>query len=397
MNVQRISRGCNFPEPSHTLLTNQQGLYVFQSESAAGMNGRRSSIGHNSSAAVKKPSYSQSPHLSWTLPQKRSNQSPTSERFRDLEAHLRSSSRICSAKRLKGPTTTPLPDPPSSLNPTNTTGLSRPTLDSFNSETVSPERVAPAEFPGDQLDPDRPKALRSPFEYTQRLVTSHVDPDAKKDIQRLDANELVPSEKSSRYIYYAPTNCYNKPYQAFGVHRNVPNRQLSYGEPCREVAPRCLHKTKGSRELRHEAERNAEDYNLEMYSDSTLDASAARPDHCEGTWSKPRLWLDLSEQEDTIQEAVSIMKQMREYKTQLPKFYAEYGTARSHNQNKPIKASNGLYTESPTSDQPLRNNDARLPRSRPRYTLPRYTASDPSILTVHGRSWYRICRRRLEI
>ena len=320
MDVQRISRGCNSPEPSHTLLTKQQGLYVFQPESPAGMNGRPSSTGHDSSAFVKEPSYFQSPHLSWTLPQKRSNQSLTSERFGDLEAHPRASSGICSAKRLKGPTTAPLPDPPSSYKPANTTGLSWPFPDSFDSETVSPERAAPVEFPGDQLDPDRPKALRSPFEYTQRLVTSHVDPNAKKDIQRLDAKETVSSEKSSRYIYYAPTNCYNKPDQEFGVNRKVPNRQLSYGDPFREIAPRCLHKTKGSRELRHEAERHAEDYNLEMCSGSTLVASASRPYRSQGTWSKPRLWLDLSEQEDTIQEAVSIMKQTRKNRSNYRSF-----------------------------------------------------------------------------
>ena len=311
MDVQRISRGCNFPQSSHTLLTNQQELYAFQVDFPTGMNGRPSSTRQNPSAVVKERSYSHSPHLLWTLPQKRSSQSLISERFGDLEAHPRVSSGIYSAKRLKGSTTAPLPDPPSSYDSAITTGLLRPFLDFFDSETVSPERAAPAEFPGDQLDPDRPKALRSPFEYTQRLVARHVDPNAKKDIQHLDANETAPSEESSRYIYYAPTNCYDKPDQTFGVPRKVPNRQLSYGDPSREVAPRCLHKTKGSRELRHEAERYAEDYNLEMCSDSTLVASAARPHHSEGTRSKPRLWLDLSEQEDTIQEAVSIRKQTR--------------------------------------------------------------------------------------
>ena len=311
MDVQRISRGCNFTESSQTWLTNQQGLYALQVDLPTGMNGRPSSTRQNPSAVMKERSCSQSPLVLWTLPQKRSNQSLTSERFGDLEAHPNASSGIYSAKRLKGPTTAPLPDPPSSYDSAYTTRLSRPLLDSFDSETVSPERAAPPEFPGDQLDPDRPKALRSPFEYTQRLVTSHVDLNAKRDIQRRDANETMHSEKSSRYIYYAPTNCYNKPDQAFGVHRKIPNRQLSYGDPSREMAPRCLHKSKGSWELRHEAERHAEDYNLEMCSDSTLDASAARPYHSKGKWSKSRLWLDLSEQEDTIQEAVSIMKQTR--------------------------------------------------------------------------------------
>lgn len=311
MDIQRISRGCNFLESSHTLLAKQQGLNAFQSDFQASMNGRPSSTGHTPSAVVKERSYSQPPHILWTLPQKRSNQSLSPERVGDPEAHPTAFSGIYSAKRLKGPKTAPLPGPSSSYDNTITTGLSRPFLDLFDSETVSPERAAPAEITSDQLDFDRSETLRSPFEYTQRLVTSHVDPNAKKDIQCLDANEAVPSEKFSRYIYYAPTNCYNKPDQALGVHRKVPNRQLSYGDPSREIAPRCLHKTKGSRELRHEAERHAEDYNLEMCSDSTLDPSTAVPYHSERTWSRPRLWLDLSEQEDTIQEAVSIMKQMR--------------------------------------------------------------------------------------
>lgn len=309
MDVQCISRECAFSESSLTLLTRQQESSAFQIDSPAGTNSRPISIRRNNrTAIVKGPSYTQPPQLLWTLPQKRSNQTLALERVEPERSHPRAFSGIHSAKRFKGPITPPLPSPLSSCNNVVTTGLSRPLLDFSEAKSLSPERAEPAESTGDQLDSDRPKTLRSPFEYTKELVTSQVDPNAKNDIHRFNPNGPVRSEKSSGYIYYAPTNPSNKTNQALDAHRRVPRRQLSYGDPPSKTGPRSLHKTTGSRELRYDAERHAEDFTLDSWSDRALNPSAAGPYRSELMRSEPRLWLDLAEQEDTIQEAVSILK-----------------------------------------------------------------------------------------
>ncbi|CAF9933187.1 hypothetical protein IMSHALPRED_009084 [Imshaugia aleurites] len=304
MGVQHISREYIFSEPSLALLTGQQNLNVFQFDSLAGTNSRPVSTGHNNrTRIVEKRGCPQSPHLLWTLPQKRSNQSLTSGRVEGPEqCHPRAFSDICSAKRWKGSVTAPLPSPLSSVV---TTRIPRPLLDFSEAKTVSLERTDSAEVTCDQTDCDRRKTLRSPFEYTHDFVTNKIDPNANNDIQRLDSNKPVHSKNSSGYIYYAPTNPSDAVSQVLDAHRRVPRRQLSYGDPPSKSGPRSLHKTTGSWELRQEAERYAEAYGLNSWLDSTSHASDARPYHSEPR-SKPRLWLDLSEQKDGIQEAVSI-------------------------------------------------------------------------------------------
>ncbi|KAF6233668.1 hypothetical protein HO173_008225 [Letharia columbiana] len=315
MDVQHLSRECPSSESSLTLLTSQQEISFFQPDFLAGTNSRLTSTGHNNSTTnVEERSCSQPPHTLWTLPQKRSNQSLTAGRVGDPdEPHPRVFSGIFSAKRLKGPITPPLPSPLSSCNNLVTTGLSQPLLDLSDAKAVSPKRAGPAEATEDQLDFDRLKPLRSPFEFRE-LVASQVDRYAKDGIQRFDLNRPMRSENSSGYIYYAPTNPSDKTDQTLHAHRRVPRRQLSYGDPRSRPGSRPLHRTTGSWELRHEAERHAEDLDLSFRSDSTSNVSAARPYHSEPIKSKPRLWLDLSEQ-DKIQEAVSILKLQEMQKT----------------------------------------------------------------------------------
>lgn len=315
MDFQHISREHAFSEASSTLLTSPVESSAFQLDFPAATNSKAISTGFNNrTTIVEERSYPQSPHLLLTLPQKRSNHSPISGTIGDVEeSHPRAFTEIYSAKRLKGSDTLPLPNPPWSCKITVATGSSRPLIDSSKANTVSPERADPAKITADQLNYDRPKTLRSPFEYTPKLLTSQID------IQRANSNRPVRSERSIGYIYYAPTNCSDKTNQQFDAHRRVPRRQLFYGgDPPSKPGPRSLHKTAGSWELRHEVERDAEDYDLDSWSDGTLNASAARPYRSEPIRSKPRLWLDLSEEKDNIQEAVSILK-LQVTQKQLPK------------------------------------------------------------------------------
>lgn len=311
MDVQHISRKHAFSETSLPLLTSQQELSAFQFDFPAGTNSSAVHTGHNDrTTIVEERSYPQPPHLSLTLPQKRPNHSLISGRVGDLEeSHPGVFSGVYPAKRLKGLIPPPLPSRLSSCNSVVTTGLSQPSLDFSELNIVSLERADPAEVTGDRLNSDRPKILRSPFEYTPELVNSQSDPIAEKDIQRFDPNRRVRSGKSSGYTYYAPTNPFDKTTQTLDTLRRVPHRQLSYGgDSPSKPGPRSLHKTTGSRELRHDAERDAEDYDLGSWSDTTFNASAARPCYSESTRSKARLWLDLSEEKVNIQEAVSMQK-----------------------------------------------------------------------------------------
>ena len=309
MNVQPTSRGHAFSESSLALLTRQQESSAFQFGFSAGTNGRTLSTGHaNRTTIMEERSYSEHPNMLWHLPQKRSNQSLNSGKVEGPdESQLRAFSQIYSAKPLKGPTVPSLPNLPSSCNDVVKTSASRPLPDFLKAQTVSQERADPTEVTGDQTHSGLAKTLRSPFEYTQELVPSQVDPVVKTDVQRFRSNRSVRGENSLGYIYYAPTNPSDKTGQTFGTHRRIPRRQLSYGDRSGKPGPRSLHKTAGSWELRHEAERHAEDYDLDSLSDSTSNASAARPYSSEPIRSKPRIWLDLSEQ-DKIQEAVSMRR-----------------------------------------------------------------------------------------
>ena len=309
MDVHHISREYAFSETSLTLLTSQQELSAFQSDFPAGTSAVHT--GHNNrTTIVEERSYPQPPYLSLTLPQKRPNHSLISGRVGDLEeSHPGVFTGVYPAKRLKGLITPPLPSPLSSCNSVVTTGLSQPSLDVSELNIVSLERADPAELTGDRLDSDRPKILRSPFEYTPELVNSQIDPIAEKDIQRFNPNRRVRSEKPSGYSYYAPTNPFDKTTQTLDTLRRVPRRQLSYGgDSPSKPGPRSLHKTTGSLELRHDAERHAEDYDLDSWSDTTFNASAARPYYSESTRSKARLWRSLSEEKANIQVAVSMQK-----------------------------------------------------------------------------------------
>lgn len=302
-----------FSKPSPTFLTSQKESGAFQIGFPAGMNRKPIGTEQIGRRTIAGQSYPRPSHLLWTLPRKRSSQSQTSGRAGEPEgSHPRTFSGLYTAKRLKGSFTPPLPSPSSSCKNVAMT------LHFLEAKTLSPERAGTAETTGSQLECGRPNTLRSPFEYTQKLITSQADPSAN-DNQRFDSKRPVCRESPSGYIYYAPTNPSEKTNQILDAHHRVPHRQLSYGDPPSKPEPRSLHKATGSWELRHEAERHAEDYNLDSRSTNTWSASAARFYHSEPIESKPRLWLDLSEQNGNIQKAVSIQK-LQVIQTLLPKF-----------------------------------------------------------------------------
>ena len=303
MDTQQLSKKPSFSS-SLTLPTAQQESRAFQSSPPIGTNVR---TGHSDrTTVVENRSNSQHSRLLWSLPQKRSIQNPSSGRVRGPEeSDTKAFPRVYSTKRLKGVNEPPLSSPVTLCNCVAASSLSRPLRDISEAKTQSLEQVDSAEATDDLLGFGHPKCLQSPFEYTQDPVTRRINQTAKNCIQRINHNELLCSGNSSGYFYFAPTNPSDKTNQPLDAAHMVPRRQLSYVDPPSKPRPRSLHKSAGSWELRHEAKRHSEDCNIQPRSDSTL---IARPYHSEPIRSKPRFWLDLSEQSDEIKKAVSISK-----------------------------------------------------------------------------------------
>ena len=255
----------------------------------------------------------QSPRLLRSLPQKRSNQSLTSGSSRDSsESRPGAFPSSYSVKRFKGPITPPSSSPLTSCKSVVTAGFSRPLPDFPEAEPLLLEQ---ADAINDQLESDRPKPLRSPFEYSRELATNQINQNAKRDIQRFGSRRPLLSGNSLRYMYFAPTNFSDT--QALNTPCRVPHRQLLYHDTSSKSGPRFLHKSTGSWGLRHEAERHA-DYNLACRSNSTSYASTDRSYQSEPKWSISRLWPELLDKENEIQEAVSIQKLVRR-QTSSPK------------------------------------------------------------------------------
>ena len=297
MDTQQFSSKHSFSGSSLTLPAPQQEPRAFHSSSPFGNNSRPVHTGQSdTSTVVDNRSIRQNSCLVWSLPQKRSNQNPSLGRVGDPEeTDTRAFSGVFLTKRLKRPVTPSLSSSVASCNYVPASGLSRQLRNISEAMTQSLERIDSAEATDDLLGSNHPKCLQSPFEYTQDPVTKGID-----------HNEPVYGKNSSGYFYFAPTNPSDKTFQALDAPpHKIPRRRLSYVDPPSKPRPRSLHKSIGSRELRHEAKRHAEDCNIQPRSDGTL---IARPYLSEPIRSKSRLWLDSSEQKDELREAVSISK-----------------------------------------------------------------------------------------
>ena len=293
-----------------TILTSNQELRAFQFSHPDGTNSRLVGTGYNNNRTSFVEERSS---LMWPMPQKRPSQTLSSGSVEDLEEiqpKVFSGNHL--AKRSKVPTTRPF------SSSTIMSSLSRPSLDIAKAKTVLPEQTDSVKATEDQFESDRSRTLRSPFKYTQEFVDSQVNSGARKDTQLFDPKAPSPKSRTSRYMYFAPMNPSVTTVLAADAYGRVPRRQLSYGTSSSKPRPRSLHKSNGSWELRHEAERHVENHKIETRSNSVLDAPLIRPYQDEHIRSKARLWLDSSEQRDDIQEAVSIPKPEKA-QVQLPK------------------------------------------------------------------------------
>ena len=300
--MDTIPREKAFSRSSLVFLERQQALDTFEFEFPSGTDCKSVSTGHDNRITIgENRDHPQSPPLFQSLPQKRSSHSLNSGRTGDPEeSQPRALFGFYSAKRFKGPIR---PRPLSSCDTVITASLSRQVPGVSEAEPMLLER---AEATDDQLESDRSKLLRSPFEYTRELATNQVEQIAERDIQHFSPRRPLLSGNSLRYIYFPPTNPSDT--QTLDPHCRVPYRQLLYRGSSSKAGPRSLHKSPGSCGLRYKAERHAEDHNLKRRLHSTSNTSTAIPFQSEPRRSSSRLWLELLEQEDEIQEAVSIQK-----------------------------------------------------------------------------------------
>lgn len=112
--------------------------------------------------------------------------------------------------------------------------------------------------------------------------------------------------RPSTYLFYPPRNPAENTTEASEFHRNIPRRQLHYGEPIRTPKPKSLHRATGSSELRRRADWKTDDNEFGCWLEGSLKASTTRPWFSEPARSKSWLWHDLVEEGEMIGEAVYV-------------------------------------------------------------------------------------------
>ena len=148
--------------------------------------------------------------------------------------------------------------------------------------------------------------LLSPIKFTPQLSAEEPHLGGSEPAQNPAPTSPKYSDQLPRYIYYPPKNPYDQPRHVFDCHRQVPQRQLSYGEPMSKPRPRSFHRNTAGPELRRKAGWNPKDNECGSWMDGSLKASAVRPWYSEPTRAKPSLSLDPAEEGENIGEAVSL-------------------------------------------------------------------------------------------
>ena len=147
------------------------------------------------------------------------------------------------------------------------------------------------------------KPLRSPIRFIPGFHAHNTAITSTTPTKTPEHKSSSVSEKS-RYRYYGPTNPSDQVERFSPGCGRVPRRQLSYGDP----KPWSLHRATGSQELRLKAGLEADNYDSFYWSDNTavgLNTVKPKEWYSEPTRPKPRLWLDLVDDGEPIEEAVS--------------------------------------------------------------------------------------------
>ncbi len=229
------------------------------------------------------------------LPLERSIHNIAANQSRDEEqTSLVPTSPFNSFKSLKETATLPLlpiqspakvtsPEESLKSSPTSTPADVRLTQRDYNDDTTS-------------IDPSKP--LLSPIRFS---------PPPESKVQDLASSGPSPKGNGpSTYVFYPPRNPADITSQASDSHRNIPRRQLFYGEPMRTPKPKSLHRTTGSIELRHRAGWKTDEDNGDSWLEGSSKTSITGPWFSEPARPKPCLWLDLVDEGEIIGEAVRV-------------------------------------------------------------------------------------------
>lgn len=228
-----------------------------------------------------------------TLPLKRSIHNLAAKNFHDVgEIPIVPTSSFDGVKRMTEATTLPSLDHQLSQKTTTQLGI----LESSPEPITTGGRLFDSTLNDDIGSSDFSKPLLSPIRFTP-----------PGELKVPDLAPSGPDERTnepSAYRFFPPTNPADKIPSGFDLHRDVPRRRLFYDEPTSTPTSKSLHRATGSHELRRKAGRETEDDKFDTWLKENVKASAIRPYFSEPARSKPRLWLDLAEEGEKIEEAV---------------------------------------------------------------------------------------------
>lgn len=110
----------------------------------------------------------------------------------------------------------------------------------------------------------------------------------------------------SKYLYYPPTNPSEGARQFSRAHDGGPYRRLSYGAPPSTPGPRVSRKITDSPDPGRKASLHVKKNGCLCSYNQSPEAIQAKSWNSESSQTKPRLWLDLAE-EEAIQKMVSLL------------------------------------------------------------------------------------------
>ena len=242
---------------------------------------------------------SRPPRLLSKLSKKRSIRSLTPDHSHDVRG-----SPFYSVKRMKEYLPLLLDRPSSSDRKTSVKGLSLELSDPASKESPG---LATVQRSNDyQFESTRSKALLSPIKFTTQDDTSSAGLRTTDSSQSPKLDCCVCLGESPICGKHSAEQTQSKPTLLPNLSHRSLCRQLSYGETLKTPERRSLHRTTASRELRGKAGLLAEEDDRSSSIRDTLKTSAVEPYFSELLRSKSSCSLNLTEDEDKIEEAVSL-------------------------------------------------------------------------------------------
>ena len=250
------------------------------------------------SALAERRSFMAAPHL--TLSRKRPIRNLVVEHAQDAQASdAMSLSPSRPSKRSKEPRAALSPHPQHSMTYESANDTSRRLLQrSGPAKACAAEQDQQASL-NDQSKSAGFRTLSSPIIIKGSLES--LGPYRKQDF--MDYSALA---DQSKYLYYPPTNPSEGARQFSRTHDGGPYRRLSYGASPSTPGPRVSHKITDSPDSGRKASLHVKRNGYLCSYNQRPEAIQAKSWNSESSQTKPRLWLDLAEDE-AIQEMVSLL------------------------------------------------------------------------------------------